>query len=462
MGVGCNRFPAFLILTLAIMVGGYMSPPTRAESEPVVGDDLKPFFDLFSADREATRTAIGVIEQRWQDSYVSILLEVWRFTRNPDTVMGLVELLQKKTEQDLGYDRDGWYRWLWNREEQRFPYYATFKRTLYGYIDPKFEAYFEEQRPARIRLDEIVWGGVVQDGIPPLRSPKMVAPGEAGYLADDDVVFGLAINGDARAFPKRILAWHEMFVDDIGGVPVTGAYCTLCGSMILYNSQVGGTVHRMGTSGFLYRSNKLMYDEGTQSLWNTLWGTPVLGPLVEENIRLERLSVVTTTWGEWRRRHPDTTVLSIDTGHLRDYSEGAAYRQYFATDELMFEVPALDRRLKNKDQVLGLLFARYPDKPLAIAADYLSEHPVYHDRVGALQFVVLTDASGANRVYEAQDVVFNRWDGRDSVIDAAGETWQLTESGLSAANGRLLQRLPAHRAFWFGWYSAYSHSRLVH
>ena len=65
-------------------------------------------------------------------------------------------------------------------------------------------------------------------------------------------------------------------------------------------------------------------------------------------------------------------------------------------------------------------------------------------------------------MYEAQDVVFNRWDGRDSVIDAAGETWQLTESGLSAANGRLLQRLPAHRAFWFGWYSAYSHSRLVH
>ena len=181
-----------------------------------------------------------------------------------------------------------------------------------------------------------------------------------------------------------------------------------------------------------------MYDEDTQSLWNTLWGIPVLGPLVDQNIQLERLSVVTTTWGEWRRRHPDTSVLSLDTGHVRDYSEGEAYRQYFATDELMFAVPELDRRLSNKDEVLGVIFPQYPDKPLAIAADYLSEHPVFHDRVGELRFVVLTDASGANRVYEARDVTFTSWDGQESVIDANGDSWRLTENELSAPNSRLL------------------------
>ena len=112
--------------------------------------------------------------------------------------------------------------------------------------------------------------------------------------------------------------------------------------------------------------------------------------------------------------------------------------------------------------MLGVIFAQYPDKPLAIAAAYLSEHPVFHDRVEELRFVALTDASGANRVYEARDVTFTRWDGEESVIDANGDTWSLTENTLSSPDGRLLYRLPAHRAFWFGWYSAYSHSRLVH
>jgi hypothetical protein len=188
---------------------------------------------------------------------------------------------------------------------------------------------------------------------------------------------------------------------------------------------------------------------------------PVVGPLAGDDVQLERLSIVTTTWGAWRQRHPDTQVLSLNTGHRRDYSEGAAYREYFATDELMFTVPALDTRLKNKDEVLGLVFARYPAQPLAIAVEYLSENPVYHDRVGDLQFVVLTDVSGASRVYDSPDVRFSSWDGNSMAVDADGNVWKLTESALEAGNGRVLYRLPAHRAFWFGWYSAYSHTRLI-
>ena len=83
-------------------------------------------------------------------------------------------------------------------------------------------------------------------------------------------MFGLEVNGDARAYPKRILAWHETFVDEVGGVPVVGAYCTLCGSMILYESTANSVRHEMGTSGFLFRWNKLMYDKSTQSLWNSM------------------------------------------------------------------------------------------------------------------------------------------------------------------------------------------------
>ena len=94
--------------------------------------------------------------------------------------------------------------------------------------------------------------GVQQDGIPPLREPEMLAARDARYLAEADVVFGIEINGDARAYPKRILAWHEMFVDRVGGIAVAGVYCTLCGAVIVYETVVDGRAHRLGTSGYLY------------------------------------------------------------------------------------------------------------------------------------------------------------------------------------------------------------------
>ena len=286
---------------------------------------------------------------------------------------------------------------MWNAPELRHPRYAAFKGALYSLIDPRFAAYFDDMGEPLIRLDEIVWGGVRQDGIPPLRNPAMVAAEEADYLEDGNVVFGISVNGDARAYPKRILAWHEMFVDTVGGTPVAGVYCTLCGTVILFHTEHRGVNHALGTSGFLYRSNKLMYDQATQSLWSTMRGEPVVGPLAGKGIALERGSVVTTTWGEWRRRHPGTRVLSLATGHERNYAEGAAYRDYFATDDLMFQVPVLDTRLKNKDEVFTVRLDRHPDRPLAIAADYLAANPIHHDAIEDTAFVVLTDPSGANR-----------------------------------------------------------------
>lgn len=214
----------------------------------------------------------------------------------------------------------------------------------------------------------------------------------------------------------------------------------------------------MGTSGFLYRSNKLMYDRATQSLWNTLWGKPVIGPLVGKGIELERLSVVTTTWGEWRNRHPNTTVLSLDTGHSRNYSEGEAYRDYFSTHELMFPVPHKDTRLKNKQEILALQMMGGP--PIAISTNYLLNNPVATFEVGASRLVVITDESGANRVYETGDVNFKQLE-KEKVVDDKNQRWLLTEAALIHADGRQLARQPAHRAFWFGWRAAYPLTRLI-
>lgn len=396
----------------------------------------------------------------WHEAYTPMVIEMMSLSRNR---LGyrFVELLQQKTGQDIGLDINQWFVWWWQQQPQVDDNYAKFKSQLYGLIDEQFKHYFSNDYATRIRLDEVRWGGVKQDGIPPLRQPKMISVDEASYLDDGNVVFGIEINGDARAYPKRILAWHEMFIDEIGGTEFAGVYCTLCGAVILYKTRYQGRRYQLGTSGFLYRSNKLMYDRETQSLWNTTWGEPVIGPLVGQNIRLQRSFLVTTTWGEWKRRHPATRVLSLETGYQRDYGEGVAYNAYFSTDTLMFSISTSDNRLNNKDEVLALTFPDHSRETMAIAAEFLTKSPIYQNALGDLKFIVLTDSSGANRVFETRGIQFVAYDQDSAVTDSEGGQWLLSEDRLSS-NGMELARLPAHRAFWFGWHAAYPDTILIH
>ena len=451
-----NVFVAFWVLLMLASA----ALPSRAE----VGERAvaRAFLTLVAGEEQDMPDALDLIKSTWQPSYLPMALDVLRLIRNPAASVALMHTMQTEVGVEHGYDLGAWQRGMWRVPEERHPRYAAFKGALYSYIDPRFSAYFDEVGEPLIRLDEIVWGGVRQDGIPPLRNPSMLAADDADYLEDDHIVFGISVNGDARAYPKRILGWHEMFVDTVGGVPVAGVYCTLCGTVILYRTEHEGVNHALGTSGFLYRSNKLMYDQATQSLWSTMRGTPVVGPLAGKGIVLDRGSVVTTTWGEWRRRHADTRVLSLDTGHQRDYAEGAAYRDYFATDEVMFTIPVFDSRLKNKAEVFTVLLASHPDRPLAISADFLAANPVHHETIEDTTFVVLTDPSGANRAYASEEVTFTGYDGDRSVRDGEGGKWTMNEHALSAEDGRVLHRIPAQRAFWFGWYGAFPHTRLVH
>ena len=191
--------------------------------------------------------------------------------------------------------------------------YIAFKRALFGALYPRMAAMMDPGAPRLIDAREVLWGGVEVDGIPALEFPTQVsAQDAAAWINDSDPVIGVAINGDVRAYPIRIIAWHEMVNDTVGGLPVSLAYCTLCGAPILYDGRAGDAVYRFGTSGLLYRSNKLMYDRTTETLWNQFSGEPVWGPLAGRGIRLTPLPAVHTTWGEWRRAHPGSTVLDIE------------------------------------------------------------------------------------------------------------------------------------------------------
>lgn len=460
---------ALLLLLVAITSTPALSAtaenkPSSNVVKPAAQTQFLPLSDYMAVlgdDETKALVALNRIEQFADDASTALLIEMVYQVPSRNALEKLIEILEKKSNRAFNGDVNAFYEWLWSTERPVHPDYAEFKKLLYSPIDARFSEYFSNKPKTLIRLDEVRWGGVARDGIPPLKNPKMISAANATWLKNDNVIFGVAINGDVRAYPKRILAWHEMFKDRIGGLDLAGVYCTLCGALVLYDTQVNGVQHELGTSGFLYRSNKLMYDHATKSMWSTLDGKPVIGKLVGKNIKLKSLFVVTTTWKEWRERHPNTQVLSLETGHQRNYDEGNAYKDYFATDKLMFNVPKTDNRLANKAEILALRPQQISDEQLAISADFLAINPVFHTKMGGLNMLVLTDKSGANRVYETKELTFTSWDKTKTATDSSGKKWKVDEAQMTGPKGEVLKRVSAHRAFWFGWYSAFPNTQLI-
>jgi hypothetical protein len=431
------------------------------------------FFEATDADDGRAARALGDIAGSWKHGYAAIFIDLLRLIApSPDPAGAgsrvrrrLVEFLEARTGQRFGDDLNAWRRWSWRLPYDPHPHYATAKSEAAAHVDPRMREFFPDDVRTAIRLDEIDWGGVRVNGIPPLDHPRVLPADRATYLSDTNVVFGVVVNGEPRAYPKRILAWHELARDIVGGKPITIVYCTLCGTVIPYESVIGGKLRVLGTSGLLYRSNKLMFDEETMSLWSTMEGRPVVGRLVGSGLELVPVPVVTTTWREWRARHPETTVLADDTGHARDYSEGAAYRSYFATDELMFQVPQPDTRLKNKAEVLALLLTSRNgvSLPVAISVDVLTRRRLFQQRFAEHSLVIVTSRDGANRVYEAGTVRFVRLIDDGTLRDSEGRDWVAGEEllVLRGAGSRAFRRVAARRSFWFGWHAQFPHTELV-
>jgi hypothetical protein len=448
-----------------------------AQSEP---PSIEAFLDAASFNKRQAEQAQAQIAAAWDDGSSAMLIDLLDLVQrtrdvNPRTFMPparLAEFLEQQTGQALGEDVARWREWAWSLPYAPHPEFGDFKGRLYAQLDPRFVVFFRAEVEPTIRLDEIVWGGVSINGIPPLDHPKHVPAAEATYLEDENIVFGFYVDGEARAYPKRILAWHELALDRVGNREIAIVYCTLCGAVIPFDARVGGRVLTFGTSGLLYRSNKLLFDHETASLWSSLTGEPVVGPVVALKVKLAALPVVTTTWREWRTRHPETLVLSLDTGFKRDYSEGAAYRAYFATDELMFGVSQRDGRLPNKAEVFVVRSTSPPDAvstaradtpPFAISTRLLGEQPVFHMDGGGTNVVVVTSAAGASRAYASATYRFTATDGNDTVHDDGGREWVAEEDFLVAKfdSSVRLPRLAGHRAFWFGWYAQHPDTVLL-
>jgi hypothetical protein len=162
-------------------------------------------------------------------------------------------------------------------------------------------------------------GGPPKDGIPPIDRPKYVSATESQkFLKSNEIVFGLDYQGVVKAYPQKILVWHEIVNDELKGEKIAVTYCPLTGSAVAFRgrSRAGGSLS-FGTSGKLVNSNLLMYDRQTDSQWPQILGMAIDGK--NKGTVLEEIPLAWTHWSRWLRRHSDTLVLSSDTGYFRSY-----------------------------------------------------------------------------------------------------------------------------------------------
>ena len=322
-----------------------------------------------------------------------------------------------------------------------------------------------------IELDEIRSGGPPPDGIPPIDEPKFLEPAGVDYLADNEPVLALEIDGDARAYPVQILTWHEIVNDTVGDVPVTVTYCPLCNSALAYDRRVtvDGTdqVLDFGTSGLLWNSSLVMYDRQTETLWSHFTGEAVFGELT--GIELADFPVSTVAWSVWRDAHPDGLVLSRDTGFSRSYGSNP-YPGYDDVNGIPFLFQGeVDGRYTALTRILGI---ERNDAAVGIPLPDLQEQRVIAGELDGETFVAwwtegTSSALDSREIAEGYDVgatgVFsNEADGAQFtfrpgddglfVDDQTGSTWNVLGQATSGElEGTQLEPLPHVDTFWFAW-----------
>ena len=440
-----------LLIALVSIVG---IPNAGGRQQAGYNDVAKLLLDRGQARDDAKKTLVASKDTSLLAALNDVLVFFHVIGRDRE-VREVADLMSKIAGDKVPPNRMGSVEWIGRHEEiQPKPGYVDFKAALYAHFDSNFRRFLDSSYRFRIRPEEIEWGGVTKDGIPALMNPRHVPASEAKYLRGSDRVFGVFIEGDARAYPHRIMDWHEMANDVVGGVPVSLSYCTMCGTGILYDGRIDGTTYTFGSSGLLYRSNKLMYDHQSESLWSNITSEPVSGKLVDSGYKLKMLPLVVTTWEAWRERHPETKVLDVDTGYDRDYKKGP-HDDYFRSKDKVWPVWLQSDRLETKEWVFALIVN---GQPKAYPLDVLDKEGIVHDRLGGKDVVLIAERrTKAVRAFESGGRRFRKANVEGQLIEtASGTPWKVTEEFLEEESGtETLPRLPGHNAYWFGWYAFY-------
>ena len=310
-----------------------------------------------------------------------------------------------------------------------------------------------------IPLEEIRSGGPPKDGIPSIDDPVFAGVEDASFVADSDIVIGLEIDGQARAYPLSILVWHEIVNDEVGGIPVAVTYCPLCYTMQVFERVIDGQAVEFGTTGKLYNSNLLMYDRLTDTYWSQAIGVAVMGHLSGRVLDTVPFDII--SWGDWKAIHPDTLVLTTDTGYSRAYNVDP-YDSYYTDRRVIFPIEHRDDRLHPKEVILGF---NLDGVSKAYPQGIVESETLVNDAVGDTPVLLVSLFPGNARAFEriagGQVLDFVYSDGR--ITDtASGSVWNYDGLAVSGAlQGQQLPRLSIEPGFWFEW-AAFHPQTLLH
>lgn len=311
-------------------------------------------------------------------------------------------------------------------------------------------------------------GGPPKDGIPPIDRPKYISAAESDkFLQAKDIVFGLDYRGVVKAFPQKILVWHEIVNDEVKGEKISVTYCPLTGSAVGFRGRSReGTMLTFGTSGKLVNSNLLLYDRQTDSQWPQILGIAIDGN--NKGTVLDEIPLAWTHWSRWRRRHPDTLVLSTDTGYFRPYGSDpyGSYdkpKTYYNSGEPLFPVMAKDGRFDPKDVVVGV---KTNGRQIAVHKQGLRTIKLANTKLDGLPIVAFHDPDlDVARVFVRQvngnPTNFRSEKGR-IVDELTGSLW--TADGRSV-EGKLsetqLKQHPSYDVMWFAWHAFFPGTQVV-
>lgn len=320
---------------------------------------------------------------------------------------------------------------------------------------------------------DLLPGGPPPDGIPPIDHPKFLHVADAGFLTPQEPVLAVEVNGQAKAYPLRILVWHEIVNDVVGGEALALTYCPLCNTGIAWRRPViGGETLTFGTSGKLYHSNLVMYDRQTSSFWPQVLGQAVVGPLA--GTKLEFVATQILSWEDWRSEHPDGLVLSQRTGFGRDYGTNPYPGYDRSAFPFLFDGTP-DDCLRPLARVLGIAagdeLVAFPYLTLEDLA--VDGRTAVNATVGGEPVVVFWKAGTVSavddqQISESRDVgavggFGRRLGGRTLtfavsasgfVDEQTGSVWSIAGRAISGPmSGKVLPPIVAIDSFWFDWAS---------
>ena len=302
-----------------------------------------------------------------------------------------------------------------------------------------------------------------KDGIRSIDAPTFLSADEAeDQMADSELVLGLELDGEVRAYPINILSRHEIINDVVAGVPIAITYCPLCFTGIVYDHRVDGRVLEFGVSGKLIMNDLVMYDRQTDSLWQQILGEGIKGQF--KGVKLTPIAATHTTWTQWRTTHPDTLVL--DKGGSCGSDDYSSY--YNRSDSGVLGGSLSDDRLPAKELVLGLVIQR---KTKAYPFTRLFTDPVINDSLGDSALLIVFDARSTtaiafDRSLEGRTLTFVRVaseTGEPLVEDTeTGSVWSgLTGRAISGPiEGTELRQIAATYSFWFAWSDFYTQTEI--